>query len=323
MNQSAATPTNAPIAARSGGEMRLLSRLSVAFLLDLIAITRGRRHVLDTLLMTTIVQANVAEISRRADLQVQYADAGAVPPDELRRPVSLNALASSLGQPYETVRRRVGNLAREGLVELGPGGAIVPAVVLTAPEYLESGFRAYERVRRFYYDLADLGLLGELPPRNAELPPGAFPLRTMARLTSDYVLRVVEAIIVPMGDLVDGLVFLETFRCNVEHLPLEPWGPDGLDATTMVDDELRRPVTASALAERLGLPNETVRRHVGRLEALAALERRPVGFIAPAAALGRPELQQAIVGNVANLQRLFAGLAQLGVLELWNAARAT
>jgi len=217
----------------------------------------------------------------------------------------------------------VGNLAKEGLVELGPSGAIVPASVLTAPEYLQSGFQAYERVRRFYYELSDLGLLGELPPRNADLAPGAFPLRTMARLTSDYVLRVVEAIIVPMGDLVDGLVFLECFRCNVEHLPLEPWGPDGLDAATMVDDELRRPATASALADRLGLAHETVRRHATRLEALGALERRPAGFIAPATALGRPELQQAIVGNVANLQRLFAGLAQLGVLELWNAARAT
>jgi DNA-binding Lrp family transcriptional regulator len=321
MNQPAATPSNAPLAARSGGEMRLLSRLSVAFLLDLIAITRGGRHVLDTLLLTTIVQANVAEISRRADLQVQYADAVNVPPDELRRPVSLNALASSLGQPYETVRRRVGGLVREGLVELGSGGAVVPGAVLTSPEYLQAGFHAYERMRRFYYDLADLGLLGELPPRNAELAAGAFPVRTMARLTSDYVLRVVEAIIVPMGDLVDGLIFLETFRSNVEHLPLEPWGPEGLDAQAMVDDELRRPATVSALAARLGLPNETVRRHVAGLERAGALLRRRGGVITPAAALGRPELQQAIVGNVANLQRLFSALAQLGVLDLWNEAR--
>jgi DNA-binding transcriptional ArsR family regulator len=321
MHQPAATPSSTPIAARSGGEMRLLSRLSVAFLLDLVSIARRGRHVLDALLLTTIVQSNVAEISRRADLQVQYADANTVPPDELRRPVSLNALATSLGQPYETVRRRVGNLAKEGIVDLVPGGAIVPAAVLTSPEYLQSGFQAYERMRRFYYELADLGLLGDLPPRNAELAPGAFPLRTMARLTSDYVLRVIEAIIVPMGDLMDGLIFLEAFRCNVEHLPLEPWGPDGLDPGAMVDDELRRPVTVSALAERLGLANETVRRHVTRLEAAGALVRRPGGFIAPAAALGRPELQQAIVGNVANLQRLFAALAQLGVLDLWNSAR--
>lgn len=322
MNQAVATPSNSSaIAARSGGEMRLLSRLSVAFLLDLVAIARRGRHVLDALLLTTIVQANVAEISRRADLQVLYADAANVPPDELRRPVSLNALAASLGQPYETVRRRVGNLAKEGLVELGPGGAIVPAVVLTTPDYLQSGFEAYERVRRFYYDLADLGLLGQLPPRNADLATGAFPLRTMARLTSDYVLRMIEAIIAPMGDLMDGLIFLETFRSNVEHMPLEARGPEGLDAQAMVDDELRRPVTASRLAARLGLPNETVRRHVGRLEAGGMVERRRAGFIAPAAALGRPELQQAAVGNVANLQRLFAALAQLGVLELWDQAR--
>jgi predicted ArsR family transcriptional regulator len=89
----------------------------------------------------------------------------------------------------------------------------------------------------------------------------------------------------------------------------------------MVDDEIRQPVTVAGLADRIGLPHETVRRHVVRLEGLGALERRPGGFIAPAAALGRPELQQAVIGNVANLQRLFAALAQLGVLDLWNEAR--
>jgi DNA-binding IscR family transcriptional regulator len=321
MKPAAATPVRSPIAARSGGEMRLLSRLSVAFLLDLIAIARGGRHVLDTLLMTTIVQANVAEISRRADLQLAYGDAMAVPPDEMRRPVSLNALASSLRQPYETVRRRVGGLAKQGLVELGPGGAIVPAAVLGSAEYLQSGFFAYERLRRFYYELADHHLLAELPPRNADLPPGAFPLRTMARITADYVLRVLEASILSMGDLVDGLIFLEAFRSNVEHLPLEPWGPEGLEADAMLSDELRKPVSVSGLAARLGLPPETVRRHVRRLEAAGGLERRPGGYIAPAAALARPELQQAIIGNVTNLQRLFAALAQLGVLDLWNGVR--
>lgn len=310
-----------PPGERHGGEVRLLSRLSVAFLLDLVAIVRRDLDVLDALLITTITQANVAEISRRADLQLAYADADSLPPDDLRRPVSLNALSSSLRQPYETVRRRVRGLVSKELVELGPGGATVPGRVLNSPEYLRSGLAAYEHMRRFYYQLSDLGLLGELPPRTAELPAGTLPLRALARLTSDYVLRLVDIVIAASGDILDGLVFLETFRSNVEHLPLEIWGGPDLEAREMVADDLRKPVSVEVLAERVGSPRETVRRHVRKLEAAGALERRRGGVIAPARALGRPELRDAMIQNMANLQRLFGGLSQLGVITLWDGMR--
>lgn len=303
-----------PPGARHGGEVRLLSRLSVAFLLDLIAAVRGDRDVLDALLLTTIIQANVAEISRRADLQLIYADADSLPPDDLRRPLSLNALGSSLGQPYETVRRRVRGLAAKGLVEIGPAGATVPGRVLSTPEYLQRGLVAYEHVRSFYYQLAGLGLLSDLPPRTAELAREVLPLRALGRLTSEYVLRVVDAVLAMSGDVVDGLVILETFRSNVEHLPLESWGGPGLEAEEMVTDDIRRPVSVELLARRIGLPGETVRRRVRKLEAAGFLVRLPGGVIAPAQALGGPELRQAMIQNLGNLQRLFGGLSQLGVL---------
>ena len=317
MTPPAAPPRLSPSVEPPGAQVGVLTCLSVEFLLDLIAIVRNGRDLLDALLLTTIIQANAAE-TRRPDLQLADPDRQNETPDDLKRPVSLNALASSLAQPYETVRRRVRRMAIEGLVEIGPAGAIVPGRLLSSSDYVLNGLQAYEHTRALYYQLSELGLIGEAPRNSPNLAIDDFPLRAMARLTSDYALRLVAAMVGAMGDLVDGLVFLETFRSNVEHLPLEAWRAQDAHGRETVADSLRRPAPVSRLATRLGLPTETVRRHVRTLQASGALERHRGGIIAPASALDRLELREALDHNIANLQRLFAGLAQVGVLALWD-----
>jgi DNA-binding Lrp family transcriptional regulator len=316
MATPAPTSVGAPAEDRMA-RLTLASRLAVGFLLDCIAITRGDGDVIDTLLLGAIIQANVQEINRRADLQVSYADEAGLPPDEVRRPVSMNALASSLDLPFETVRRRVKALARDGWCRFTGDGVIVPTAVLADPKYYVDAYRMFERLRDFYFQLSDLGLLGDLPPRSVELPAGAFPVRAVARLVGAYVLRVVESLGV-MGDLLDGLLVLEMFRSNVEHLAPEAVGrePGG-----MINDAERAPITVSALAARLGHPAETVRRHVAGLMGRGVCVRVKGGLIVPVEALRRPALQTAMAGNAANLQRLFAALSQLGVLKIWDASR--
>ncbi|MFC3070378.1 helix-turn-helix domain-containing protein [Phenylobacterium soli] len=298
-----------------------MSRLSVECILDLVAIRRNGRNVLDMLLTAAIVQANLAEINRRADLQMTYADVGAVVPDELRRPIHLLAIANSLGAPFETVRRRVKAMVDDGLCRLGPDGVIIPAEVLTSPVNVATGLRAYERMRTFYYQLMDAGLLADLPPPSVGLTADATPLRAVGRLLFDYVLRVVDTLGPITPDLLDRLIFLEIFRENVEGFPVEVVGGDTLEARDMVPDADRRPIVIRTLADRLGLPLETVRRHVAALVAEGVCERRETGLIVPSTALGRPPVRAAIQANAANLHRLFAGLSQLGVLRLWDAMR--
>jgi len=317
--QKMATPAPTSVGAPADDQMarlRLASRLAVGFLLDCIAITRGDGDVIDTLLLGAIIQANVQEINRRADLQVSYADEAGLPPDEVRRPVSMNALASSLDLPFETVRRRVKALAGDGWCRFTGEGVIVPTAVLADPKYYVDAYRMFERLRDFYFQLADLGLLRDLPPRSVELPAGAFPVRAVARLVGAYVLRVVESLGV-MGDLLDGLLVLEIFRSNVEHLGPEAGGEPG----GLIADAQRRPISVSALAARLGHPAETVRRHVAGLMVRGACVRVKGGLIVPTEALMRPNLQEAMAGNAANLHRLFAALSQLGVLKVWDAGR--
>lgn len=323
MTRPVATPLSAPVDDRTGpARQRLTCRLAIDLLLDLIAIGRGDGHVLDTLLAAAIIQANVQEIMRRADLQLAFSEKDEMPPDEMRRPVTMNAVATSLQLPFETVRRRVRAMARDGFCRFVDGGVIVPTAVLTNPQYYVDGFRGYERLRQGYYQLSGLGLLRDLPPPTVAISAETFPVRAVARMFGAYVLRVVETL-APLGDLLDGLIWLEMYRANVEHLPAEPPretdmapGPDDV-----AHDGLRKPVAVTGLAARLGAPQETVRRHVAGLIARGACVRVRGGLIVPGEALARPELAAVLTDNAANLQRLFSGLAQLGVLQVWDSLR--
>lgn len=299
-------------------EARLTGRLAIAFLLDVVAIARGDRHLLDALLLSTISQANVAQISRQADLQVTYAAADAPPPDEMRRPVSMNALATSLHLPFETARRRIRGLVREGLVVMVEGGVVVPTAVVNSPGYLHLAFQGYERLRVFYYQLRDLGLLKDLPPPSVDLGNDLIPLRTVARLTADYVLRVVDGVMRALGDLLAGIILVEIVRCNTEHLPTELRGREGSAPIDYVSDGYRRPATVTAVARRIGLPIETVRRNCAILFERGLCVRVKGGLVVPSEALARPAMRDFSAENLANLHRMFASFSQLGVLAVWD-----
>lgn len=314
---NAASPSAlAPVG--SIADARVTGRLAMAFVLDVVAIARGKRDLLDALLLSTIVQANVAPISRQPDLQMAYAGADAPPPDELRRPVSINAVAGSLQMPFETARRRIQKLSQKKLCQIVDGGVIVPAEVLLSPEYLKSSFAGYERLRAFYYELRDLGVLPPLPPPTVELSAELAPLRAVARLATDYVLRVVETVMSALGDLLEGLILIAVVRANTEDLSAEERGADGASAADFVPDARRKPVRISAVARRLGLPMETVRRHTAGLLERGLCIKVGGGLIAPAEALARPAFLAFMAENLINLHRMFAGLAQLGVLRAWD-----
>lgn len=320
MTTTVQTPRRAP----GGGERQnapLMRRLAAGLLLDLIAIGRGDVDMVDTLLASAIIQANVQEIVRRADLQVSFAAETEMPPDEMRRPVTMNAVASSLNLPFETVRRRINRMVADGFCRIVEGGVIVPSAVLADPQYAVDAFRGYERMRAGYYRMSELGLVGELPPPTVELAADSFPIRAVARLFGTYVLRVVESL-ARVGDLIDAMVMLEIYRANVEHLPpgaaRAGVGDRGDD---VADDGLRRAVASSTVATRLGLPSETVRRRTLALSARGACQRVRGGLIVPGEVLAQGPLGVALAANAAQLQRLFAALSQLGVLAVWEGLR--
>lgn len=92
-------------------------------------------------IVAVVVTANARAIAGNPVLRARYADDMALPPDELRVPVSVRSLAQKMELPFETVRRRVAALEQAGTVERREGGVIVPGRVLATPEYRQNSQR--------------------------------------------------------------------------------------------------------------------------------------------------------------------------------------
>ena len=103
------------------GEEKRIERLCLAFSAELIPngfLREGQRSALDTLLALAINQANLAPLAQNPEFQKTYSGLSSSPPDSLRRPVRVRSIATSLGVPQETARRRVANMAKDGFLTL-------------------------------------------------------------------------------------------------------------------------------------------------------------------------------------------------------------
>lgn len=309
------------VGAAANTSIRAAARLANAFALDLVKLGGFGRDVIDGLLMAAIGQANVAQITRNPDLQRAFATLDQPPPDEMRRPVSVSGVANSLRIPFETARRRIANLVDAGIVQATSRGVIIPTAPLNSPVYRMGAAANYGLVRTLYFRLRGIGLLEDLPrPIMPGFDPADAPVRLVIRLSSDYVLRLAEPISLYMGDLVTGLILMDVIHANTEHLPDDEGGdPDGGWATeAFVPDDRRRPVRTVTLAERLGIPQETVRRHLQRLLDADQCERTGDGYRVPARVLARQPFVQYMLDNQSHLHRLYSGLTDFGVLSEWE-----
>lgn len=302
--------------------LRVAARLANGFALDLVKLGGFGRDVVDGLLLAAISQANVAQITRNPELQRRYATLDRPPPDEMRRPVSISAIANSLRIPFETARRRIAVLADLGVIVAQPRGVVIPTAPLNSPFYRMGAAAHYELVRNLYLRLRGIGWLEDLPPppEDAAFDPENPPVRLVVRLSSDYVLRLAEPLTQHVGDLVTGLVLMDLIHANTEHLPDTEGGRDGetWEPQAFVPDKHRAPVRPATLAERLGIPHETIRRHLARLLADDRCERNETGYVVTARILARGPFVHYMTDNRSHLQRLFAQLSEYGVLSEWE-----
>lgn len=293
-------------------------RLSLIFILDIVEITRGPGELYDPLILSLISSASVAPVRNDPQLEQAYATVEAPPPDELRRPLPVSAVARSLRLPYETVRRRVNHLVSAGVCELTPRGVVQPASAVMQPAYLVQAQARYERLKRLYFELLAAGALAPPAARTepAVKPPGP-PVRIANRLVAEYALRMFDGLMLQVGNPFRGLILLEIARATGEHVDAILF-----DGRAPMPDRLRRPVSVASLANRLRIAHETVRRHVLALVREGHIRRVPGGVIIAAEALAAESSQKVVEQNAANLKRLFARLDQLGVLAWWDAEGA-
>jgi len=298
--------------------LRVAGRVCVHFVLDLVEVGRSDRDLMDDLILLTIIQANLEPLSRDLELQRRYAAVDAPPPDELRRPVSINAVANALRFPYETVRRRVTLMAADGICEIGPRGVQVSARSLTAPAHVAVLHANYDKVRALYIRLRRIGFLAAADAPADPWSPPALPVRAVARISGDYFLRMMEPLTLNIGDLVRGLLLLSIAKGNTEGLQDHERGTEDPGPAGYVDDSKRRPISVATLAARLNVPQETARRHVAHLVESGRCVRESAGVVMPAAEYARLEIVKLMHANQIHLQRMFAALAQLGVVEAWE-----
>lgn len=140
--------------------LRIISRLTMDYVVSIYsAVLRSGKHdPLDALLLSTVAVANVAHLNTDPDQSRTYADIDQPEPFDIKRPISRNAVALSLGLSYETARRRIQKLLDRGaLVEVE--GGLVGANEVAEPEMVRA--MAEQNVillRRLIRNLREVGV---------------------------------------------------------------------------------------------------------------------------------------------------------------------
>jgi hypothetical protein len=149
-----------PVAAADAAVGRIASRLTVEFFLRttrLVSEMAGG-DIVRALILRAIIAGNISHIDHDPANPPRYTAIDDVPPDELRRPVSVLAVAGSLGLPYETTRRCVNKLVKEGLCVRVKGGVIAPAAKHIQPVDHRAIRTNMANLRRLFSGLKQAGV---------------------------------------------------------------------------------------------------------------------------------------------------------------------
>jgi DNA-binding Lrp family transcriptional regulator len=293
-------------------------RASNALLLDTLAEVGCGEDLLDRTLIVAIGQANVEAIDTDPALQHRYDTLADLPPDELRRPVSISAVAAAAGMPFETVRRRIQGLVAEGLCQMDPAGVRLPSRIVGRRHVSHTLELMYDFTRTLYLQLEANGCLNGLAL--STIAPAAFagppPVRIVARLTYGHFLRMIGALVHAIGDLTSALILMATLRENAEHIAELP---STIVSDGLMPDALKVPAPPARVAAMLGLGESTVSRRLTRLVHEGRCLRRKGGVIVAAEYVARPEIVALLQFNHSSLLRLFEPLQRLGLLAAWSA----
>jgi DNA-binding transcriptional regulator YhcF (GntR family) len=206
-----------------------------------------------------IQDANVEHLSRDPKLAWTYADD--YPPDNVRRPISVHALAQTLNFSPETVRRHVLALIEEGACDRIEGqGVIIPKRHLMTPKIQGQRMAIIAAFNQLISDLNAIGFdFAAAPPRNSSISEAVrnrntAPVLLITRLINAYILRVLMDGIRVLGDFPTNVIYGMIMAINTRHITFDPkltWRFAGADQTP--PDDFRTPVSIRQLAAELGM----------------------------------------------------------------------
>lgn len=231
----------------------------------------------------------------------------------LLRPISINAIAQSLGLPYETLRARAQAMIAKGHVERVPGGLIAVGAVEPEGPFADALLEGHAIILDSFSALKALGFdfSVDAVPAIASSPP---PPGLVVRVVQDMSGRYNEVLEPVFGGVMPLLIWAGVMRANVRHLMADPemaWRYASHDEPP--PDTLRRPISIRALAGEVGLPFETTRRHVAAMIEKGWLAMvAGQGVITPVSALGSDSLGRANTQLPGLYARLIRDLSRLG-----------
>lgn len=277
----------------------------------------GGGDPLTGVLALSIIEANVRHIIRDPVLALRYAGVDNPPPDDIRRPISVGALAASFSIPYDAARRRVADLEARGLCRRTTRGVYIPAIVLETEANRQALGRSLATVRALAADIhaaaPDFDLIGGAKPVPGITPPVSQE-RLAARFTAEYVLRFAERLTRTTADFGRGMILLAILEANYQPLR------ENLEVARRYasvqrppPDELLAPISVLALSNALKQPFETTRRNVNVLIRTRRCIRTPKGIIVPAQAFQTRLAREVLTGHLGDIQRVFGAMARLGV----------
>lgn len=132
----------------------------IGFLLRLIecGVPAHDNDLTRALVFGAIMAANAAPYTNEADTAWRFATLSDSPPEDIRRPIPVLALAETLGIPYETTRRCVGAMLRDGdIVRVGRAGVVNPRTTPRDAELHRTGALMLTRFAQLVGTLKRLG----------------------------------------------------------------------------------------------------------------------------------------------------------------------
>lgn len=139
---------------------RLAARASTRFILrslDLLTRAFSGSDILRGVIFVAIVDANTRHLRPSDPVAKSFSATRDSVPDEMRRPISVHALALELTLPYETTRRHVNALIEQGLAERVESGILVRAELLHNDIIAASHRKNVENLHALFSDLRDGG----------------------------------------------------------------------------------------------------------------------------------------------------------------------
>ena len=219
--------------------------------------------------------------------------------------VSMNRVADELGVSYETIRRRVVQLRKEGRCEAERG------LVRPAPEPGTRDRRFCDRLLQLMQTACEDAAGLELSSRDLAADIAGAPREAVGRRVLAYFISTVQATREAYGvSVIDTVLLSGVLRVNEQRDAL---GRNRLSRLADLQSfDSRRPASAFQVAKSMGLPYETARRRLIALEAKGLIHRHgPEGVVVRMDVDENPSLAILLVGNAARTERLLADLAVL------------